>query len=79
MTDSASNIVRHLQQDDLPDQTQTGNVVALFKTDDGFQLGWSAADPVAADGFAPGARVNVGGTPKYNSNTKASPSWTNIT
>jgi len=53
--------------------------MALFATDDGFQFGWSAADPVAADGFAPGARVNVGGTPKYNSGTKASPTWTAIT
>jgi len=79
MTAHASNTARHLEQDVLPDQTQTGNVMALFATDDGFQFGWSAADPVAADGFAPGARVNVGGTPKYNSGTKASPTWTAIT
>lgn len=79
MTDSASNVVRHLQQDNLPDGTTTGNVMALFNTDDGFQFGWSAADPVAADKFAKGARVNVNGTPKYNSGTLASPTWTAIT
>lgn len=79
MTDSGSNLHRHLQQDDFPDGTSTGNVVKLFKTDDGYQMGWSAADPVAADEFAPGARVNVNGTPKYNSGTKASPTWTDIT
>lgn len=79
MTASPSSAIRHLEQDNLADGSTTGNVVALFNTDDGFQIGWSAADPVAADGFAPGARVNVGGTPKYNSGTLASPTWTAIT